>query len=137
MNRGWITKGDLRTIARWKALRSAGYMESNPEEYVREITGFGLNAATERARFEVLTALDGVQWPTAFVILHFFHRDPCPIIDFRVFWSVSMPVPAQYTFDFWWPYVQFCRDLSKSTALDMRTLDRALWQYSKENQKEA
>jgi hypothetical protein len=34
-----------------------------------------------------------------------------------------------------WPYVQFCRDLSMRTGLDMRTLDRALWQYSKEKQK--
>jgi hypothetical protein len=70
------------------------------------------------------------------VILHFFHRDPYPIIDFRALWSVSLPVPVQYGFDFWWPYVQFCRDLSDRTGLDMRTLDRALWQYSKENQKE-
>jgi hypothetical protein len=136
LNRGWITKGDLRIIARWKAPRSAGYMESNPEEYVREISGFALSAKSERARIEVLTLLDGVQWPTASVILHFFHRDPYPIIDFRALWSVSLPVPVQYGFDFWWPYVQFCRDLSDRTGLDMRTLDRALWQYSKENQKE-
>jgi hypothetical protein len=136
LNRGWITKGDLRIIARWKAPRSAGYIESNPEEYVREITGFALRAATERARIEVLTLLDGVQWPTASVILHFFHKDPYPIIDFRALWSVSLPLPVKYTFDFWWPYVRFCRDLSDRTALDMRTIDRALWQYSKENQKE-
>jgi hypothetical protein len=131
-----MTKDELRTIARWKAPRSAGYMESNPEDYVREITGFALSAESERTRIEVLTLLDGVQWPTASVILHFFHRDPYPIIDYRALWSVSLPVPVQYTFDFWWPYVQYCRDLSDRTALDMRTLDRALWQYSKENQRE-
>jgi len=137
LDRGWMTKDELRTIARWKAPRSAGHVETNPEEYVKEITEFAFRATTERARIEVLTSLDGVRWPTASVILHFFHAAPYPIMDFRALWSVSLPVPAQYSFAFWWPYVQFCRELSKRTGLDMRTLDRALWQCSKENQNDA
>ncbi len=137
VKRGWMTKDELRIIAQWKAPRSAGHMENNPEEYVNEITAFALSANTERARIEVLTTLDGVRWPTASVILHFFHREPYPIMDFRALWSLSLPVPAQYTFEFWWRYVQFCRNLSKSIGMDMRTLDRALWQYSKEKQKGA
>ena len=134
--RGHMKKNELRIIAQWKAPRSAGHVENNSEEYVKEITGFAFQATTERARIELLTNLDGVRWPTSSVILHFFHEEPYPIIDFRTLWSVSLPVPAQYTFAFWWPYVQFCRDLSRRTGIDMRTLDRGLWQYSKENQKE-
>ncbi len=41
--------------------RSAGRMEDNPEEYVKEITAFALSAKTERARIEVLANLDGVR----------------------------------------------------------------------------
>jgi hypothetical protein len=81
-----------------------------------------------------LTLLDGVSWSTASVILHLFHRDPYPIHDFRALWSVSLAVPAQYSFGVWWPYVEFCRNLAASASADMRTLDKALWQYSKENQ---
>jgi hypothetical protein len=135
--RGFMNKDELRLIARWKAPRSAGHMEKNSEEYVREITAFSFSAKTERARIEVLTNLDGVRWPTASVILHFFHTKPYPIIDFRALWSVSLAVPAQYSFDFWWPYVNFCRNLSKRVNMDMRILDRALWQYSIENQNDA
>ncbi len=135
--RGWMTKDELRIIAQWKAPRSAGNMEKNPDEYVEEITAFAFSAKTERARIAVLTNLDGVRWPTASVILHFFHKERYPIMDFRALWSVSLAVPAQYSFDFWWPYVKFCRDLSKRVKMDMRTLDRALWQYSKEKQKGA
>ena len=137
VKRGWMTKDDLRIVAQWKAPRSAGHVEDNSEEYVKEITAFALAAATERSRIEVLTNLDGVRWPTASVILHFFHKEPYPIMDFRALWSVSLEVPAQYSFCFWWPYVEFCRILSRDTGLDMRTLDRALWQYSKEKQKNA
>jgi len=137
VKRGWMTKDDLRMVAQWKAPRSAGHVKYNSEEYVKEISAFALAATTERSRIEVLTNLDGVRWPTASVILHFFHKEPYPIMDFRALWSVSLDVPAQYSFDFWWPYVEFCRHLSKDTGLDMRTLDRALWQYSKEKQKDA
>jgi hypothetical protein len=132
--RGFMIKDELRIVAQWKAPRSAGHIEDNPEEYVNEITAFALAARTERARIEVLTNLDGVRWPTASVILHFFHREPYPIMDFRALWTVSLAVPSQYSFGFWWPYVQFCRGLSKRLGMDMRTLDRALWQYSKEKQ---
>jgi len=134
MSRGYMEKDELRIIAHWKAPRSVGRMENNSADYVREITKLSLGATTERARVEILTNLDGVQWPTASVILHFFHKDPYPIIDFRALWCVSLAVPTQYSFDFWWPYVEYCRDLSKRINIDMRTLDRALWQYSKENQ---
>ncbi|RJR21402.1 MAG: hypothetical protein C4582_07910 [Desulfobacteraceae bacterium] len=105
--RGWLTKDDLRTVAQWKAPRSAGHIEGNSEEYVKEITAFALRAATERARIEILTNLDGVRWPTASVILHFFHKEPYPIMDFRALWSVSLEVPAQYSFAYWWSYVEF------------------------------
>ena len=71
--RGWMTKDDLRIVARWKAPRSAGHVEGNSEEYVKEITAFALAATNERCRIEILTNLDGVRWPTASVILHFFH----------------------------------------------------------------
>ena len=132
--RGYLTKDDLEAVAYWKAPRSSGHAQKNSQDYVSEITGFALRTNSERARIESLTILDGVSWPTASVILHLFHRDPYPILDFRALWSVSLEVPGQYTFGFWWPYVEFCRALATTAGVNMRTLDRALWQYSKENQ---
>jgi hypothetical protein len=133
--RGYLTKDDLRMVARWKSPRSSRHIEGNSEDFVQEITWFALYTTNKRARIETLTLLDGVLWPTASVILQFFHRDPYPIIDFRALWSVSLDVPTRYTFEFWQMYVDFCRDLATRAVVNMRTLDRALWQYSKENQK--
>ncbi len=134
LRRGHLTKAELEKVADWKAPRSAGHARKNSENYVSEITRFAFGTGCERARVESLTLLDGVSWSTASVILHLFHRDPYPILDFRALWSVSLAVPAQYSFGFWWPYVEFCRNVAASASADMRTLDRALWQYSKENQ---
>jgi hypothetical protein len=64
------------------------------EDYVAEITRFAFTTECERARVESLTLLDGVSWPTATVILHLFHSDPYPILDFRSLWSVSINKPT-------------------------------------------
>jgi len=92
--RGHLTKNELAAVAYWKAPRSSGHAQKNSEDYVSEITGFALRTNSERARFESLTILDGVSWPTASVILHLFHRDPYPILDYRALWSVSLKYPA-------------------------------------------
>jgi len=133
-NAGCLTKEQLRLVARWKAPRSAGHIEKNDEAYVKEITSWSFSANEERSKIEVLTLLDGVSWPTASVILHMFHYEPYPILDFRALWSVGLGMPKQYSFSLWWEYVQFCRIVAQRNSFDMRTLDRALWQYSKENQ---
>ncbi len=132
---GYLTKEQLKLLARWKAPRSAGHVEKNDEEYVKEITSWSFFARQERSRIEVLTILNGVQWPSASVILHLFHKDKYPILDFRALWSVEVDVPTQYSFSFWRKYVKFCRGIAQRNSIDMRTLDRALWQYSKEKQR--
>ncbi len=133
-SKGFLSKSQLFLVAKWKAPRSAGYVERNTDIYVREITTFAFNTKDERARIESLTILGGVSWPTASAILHLFHKEKYPILDFRALWSVSIDVPSQYSFPFWWPYVTFCRDIAKRSNVKMRTLDRAMWQYSKKNQ---
>lgn len=133
-NVGYLSKEDLWAVARWKAPRSAGYTKKNDEGYVKEITHWALSAKEERSRIEVLTLLNGVLFPTASVILHLYHTQPYPIIDYRALWSVGVSVPNQYRFDFWWEYANYCQSLAKRCSVDMRTLDKALWQYSKENQ---
>ena len=71
----------------------------------------------------------------ASVLLHFFHPDPYPIIDYRALWSLTLDQKSgYYAFEDWWIYVDACRSLSNEAGVNMRTFDRALWQFSKENQ---
>jgi hypothetical protein len=132
---GFINKEQLKLVAYWKAPRSAGHVGKNEDGYIQDITSFALSSKNERSRIEVLTILDGVSWPTASVLLHLFHRDPYPILDFRALWSAGLEVPKLYNFEFWLPYVFFCRGIAHRNNVSMRDLDRAMWQYSKENQK--
>jgi hypothetical protein len=66
--------------------------------------------------------------------LHFGHTDQYPILDYRALWSLAVDPPPPYSFSIWWRYVEFCRTLAKKCDVSVRTLDKALWQYSNENQ---
>lgn len=133
--RGHLTKLEFLRLCEWKSPRTRPRCASNSDSYVQEITRTGLGSHNERLKIEILTLLSGVSWPTASVILHFCDRKPYPILDFRALWSVGAEVPRQYSFSFWWDYVRFVRRTAKETGSSMRTIDRALWQYSKEHQR--
>ena len=130
---GYLDRELLREVATWKSPRSAGLIDENSENYVREITGEALTSEDERVRWDILTELRGIGHPTASAVLHLFHEAPYPIIDFRAMWSLRVD-KYNYSFEFWQEYVDFCRDLAQGNSVDMRTLDRALWMYSKKNQ---
>lgn len=131
---GFMDKQSFLRVCEWKTPRSKNHCAANKPGFIQEITQFALSTSSERMRIEVLTLLQGVSWPTASVILHWFHKDPYPILDFRALWSLQSKVPSRYEFDFWSEYTSHCRTLADRHGMDMRTLDRALWQYSSENQ---
>ncbi|MHB8460763.1 MAG: hypothetical protein ACYDAK_12260 [Candidatus Limnocylindrales bacterium] len=133
--RGWYTRDEFLVVTRWKTQRSKSRCERNDEATVPAITRVALSTSDERLRIEVLTRLQGVQYPTASVLLHLAHRDRYPIIDYRALWSLGVETPPPYySSEFWWAYTQACRSLAAEAGVSMRTLDRALWQYSKEHQ---
>jgi hypothetical protein len=134
-----MSRSDLYAVCNWKAPRAAGQARKNTSCEVEEITGLAFRARSERVRVEVLQMLHGVSYPTASVILHFFHTDTYPVLDFRALWSMRITQPSDYTFPFWWSYVRACRSFlararRRHPRLSMRELDRALWQYSQERQ---
>jgi hypothetical protein len=129
-----LSREDFLALCKWKTPRTRPRCETNDEDFIRSVTSTALSTKDERLRIEVLTVLTGVEWPTASVILHFCSTDRYPILDFRALWSLSVDVPKKYDFKFWSAYTEACRKLSDETGVSMRTLDRALWQFSKENQ---
>ena len=132
---GVISKRDFLEICEWKSLRQRARYAENSAELVEEATHIALSARDERIRIGVLLVLRGVGWPVASTLLYFAHRDPYPILDFRALWSLGVDrPPAAYDFGYWWSYVQACRRIAREAAVNVRDLDRALWQYSKEHQ---
>jgi hypothetical protein len=132
--KGYLNKADFVEICEWNSARPRALYRSNTEDFIREITRVSFSTKHERVRVEILTLLSGVSLATASVILHFCAPDPYPILDTKSLWSLQAAAPRKFDFDFWWQYVQVTRKLAKQARVDMRTLDRALWQYAQENQ---
>ena len=132
--RGYLTKSEFLALCEWKTPRTRPLCASNPEDVIIAATREALASRSERVRMESLTSLRGVGWPTASVILHFCGAQGYPILDVRALWSVSAMPPSKVDHEFWSRYVRYTRQLAARAGVTMRTLDRALWQYSKENQ---
>jgi len=122
----------------WKSRRPERHYKANNEKKVREITKLSFREKDERKRIELLLGteggLKGVAYPVASVILHFAFPNRYPILDFRAIWSLGLEQPKNYTFGFWQKYCGRIRDISKETGESIRTVDKALWEYSKEHQ---
>ena len=125
------SRSEFLALCDWKTPRTRQQCERNEEGFIREVTSIAFTTPNERLRIEVLTLLEGVNWPTASVLLHFGHVDPYPILDFRALESLGIAKPPTHEFSFWWKYVQRCRQIASDCNVPMRTLDRALWAYSK------
>jgi hypothetical protein len=133
-DRGYLQHDEFLTLCTWKSQRSRPLYERNSDSLIREATKLALAAQDEQLRVGILLILSGVSWPTASVMLHFCANGRYPILDVRALWSLNREAPSSYHFDFWRTYVDYTRALAAATDSSMRTVDRALWQYSKEKQ---
>ena len=129
--RGVLTRREFLALCRWKTPRTQPRCETNTAAQIREATQIALATDDEQAKMYILRTLAGVGWPTASVILHFCDHRPYPVLDYRAVWSLGYAKPPAYTFEFWSAYIGFTRELAQSTGHDMRTVDKALWQFSK------
>lgn len=132
--KGWLDKSAFLALCTWKSPRTQRRCAQNPSDFIKVVTLTAFATPQERLRIEVLTLLEGVGWPTASVLLHFGIPNWYPILDYRALWSLGVTPPREYTFSLWWAYTTYCRAIARRYRVSMRTLDRALWQYSKENQ---
>ena len=132
--RGCLTRDEFLEICKWKSPRSKAWCAENDDFTVRTVTRASFGAPDEALKIDLLRTLKGVEWPTASTLLHFCDRRPYPILDFRALWSLGYSRAPRYTMELWLAYLGFTRALARRLDLDIGTLDRALWQYSKERQ---
>ena len=128
-DRQYLTKAELAILGDWKSPRIRSRLARNSEDEVRVVTQMALETSSVKLAVHIPQALVGVGMPVASTILHWFHKDPFPILDFRALWSLGFNTLPVYSLDFWEDYVACIRKLQVSWDFDIRTIDRALWQY--------
>jgi hypothetical protein len=132
--RGHLTRPEFLKICAWKTVRTKSRARQNSSREIETLTRAAFATSDDALKMELLRLLHAVDWPTASTILHHCDALPYPILDYRALWSLGYAKPPNYSMAFWLDYVACTRDLAARLSLPMRTVDRALWQYSKERQ---
>jgi hypothetical protein len=130
--RGHYTRGEFIQVCAWKTPRSRPKVASNSARAVTRATARALVAADEAARIGALLELEGVGVPTASTLLYCAFPDDYPILDVRALESLGVKPRSSYPVSFWLSYLEACRSLARQNRVSLRTLDKALWQRSKE-----
>jgi hypothetical protein len=131
--RGHYRRDEFLTVCDWKTSRSRPRVERNDAVAVEAATRIGLGSGGERERMQALIELNGVGVPTASTLLHFAFPEDYPILDVRALESLGyVTTRSVYPIDFWLAYLEACRELAKRHEVSIRTLDKALWQHSRE-----
>ena len=133
--RGYLTRPEFLKLCAWKSVRTKPRCRKNSERKIETLTRAAFATSDEALKIDLLRLLEGVEWPTASTILHFCDARPYPILDYRALWSLGYAKPPRYTTEFWLAYLAFTRELAARLELPIRTVDKALWQYSKEKQR--
>ena len=135
--RGYYRRREFVLVCAWKTVRSTPRVALNTEARVRSATRRALADPDEAARMEALLSLDGVGAPTASTLLYFAFPALYPILDVRALDSLGVKPRSTYPVAFWLGYLEACRELAQRCGVSLRTLDKALWQYSKERSEAA
>ena len=130
--RGHYAREEFIEVCAWKTPRSRPRVAANHESAVIDATGRALGAGDEATRFAALLELEGVGAPTASTLLYVAFPDDYPILDVRALASLGVKSRSTYPVSFWLAYLETCRALAHDHGVSLRTLDKALWQYSKE-----
>jgi hypothetical protein len=130
--RGHYTREEFIEVCGWKTPRSRPKVASNTEAAVIDATRRALATVDEETRMNALLELEGVGVPTASTLLYVAFPDDYPILDVRALESLGVKPRSQYPVSFWLDYLHACRELARRWGVSIRTLDKALWQHSKE-----
>ena len=133
-SKGYLTKNDLRTIAKWKSPRTIRHIESNSPSLVKSISTKAFRTKSERAKLSLLMELNGVSVPMASAILMFRNPKRYPVIDIRA-WQVLHQMNAVsknaggtgFSFSHWYQYLRIVRHLASKHGVKARDIDRTLF----------
>ena len=131
-SRGYYTRAEFVSVCAWKTPRSRPRVAANSRRAVVSKTARALAAVEESERIAPLLELQGVGVPTASTLLYVAFPSDYPILDVRALESLGVKPRSVYPVSFWLEYLDTCRDLARRHRVSIRTLDKAMWQHSKQ-----
>ena len=134
LRRGYLTKYELYTVARWQldvyGADAAEPAKRNPDDFIKITTRQAFTSKDDLEKLLILTRLQGIGQSVASAIVHLYDKEQYPILDIHALWSAGCNFRQSSLYAFWPEYIAFCRDVANRNQKTMRTLDRALSCFS-------
>jgi|SRR5580704_2193958 hypothetical protein len=134
---GGRTMANVDVIYRWKSARSVRHLSRNDPADIDKCLLEAMRAPSDRSAMIALvrvattgTGLHGFQIPVASAVLTAIDLRHHTVIDYKALSSLGCP-NFTLSVDFYLEYLAACRDIAGRLEIDLRTLDRALWQWWK------
>lgn len=139
--RGYLTKGELVAVCRWKSARVIGRVRANTHHRIREATSTALSARNEQRRVDALVELEGVSVPMASAVLMLLYPKRYGVIDIRV-WQLlhaaravdHNPKGTRLTTAHWLQFLSVIRRLALRLHVSPRATERGLFAVHKAHQ---
>lgn len=135
---GFLSREQLLEVLRWKSPRPLRFYEQNTESEIKEITGAAFATDNESLKIHTLTALAGVNYPSASAILMFYDRTKYPVLDIRVWQQLYKAKLVDgnargqnFTLKQWNVYLTVIRKLAKDLGLTPRQVEKRLFDHDK------
>jgi hypothetical protein len=129
------TPEDLAVIFQWKTRnRGVSRLRRNNPAEIADALRLAVLAQTERSAVAVLRGLSGVDTPVASAILTAINPERYTVIDFRALEALGTDTTDR-SLPFYLYYLHYCRRTAAEYGVNLRTFDRALWQWSFERAK--
>ncbi len=130
--RGYLEKPLFVRLGRWKSVRPTKRYLSNSDPAIRTATATSMTARDDASAVSALVSLNGVALRTATAILHWLRPERYPILDVRILAALGEQAPKTYEDVAFYSRVgNRVREIAAKHALDLRTVDRALWAWDK------
>ncbi|GAA1380721.1 hypothetical protein GCM10009613_05500 [Pseudonocardia kongjuensis] len=129
-DRGYFTKAEGEAVMKWKSNRTLPLFQENAEDDVEAITTMALGGP-DRLAHRVLRLLRGVGNPVASAFLTVADPTRFTVVDFRAIRALQQHGEQVADDPYYREYVDLCASIARRCETDLRTLDRALWQYDK------
>ena len=139
IRKGEYTLANLEAIVRWQAECAVPYLITNSNENIRKALAVAAAPKTPTGdAVKALLDLQGIDIPLASAILAAIFPERYTVLDFRALEALGH---ARHDVQFYEEYLAFCKRLAESNivkpqselpgATPLRTLDRALWEWSR------
>lgn len=128
---GDCSRANLIAIFVWKTKRRGiSRIERNTDKEIGEALSLATHAKEDRIKIATLRGLHGVEIPVASAILTAIDPERYTVIDFRALAALGVSATSP-SLNLYISYLRKCRELAFSLHVGLRDLDRALWQWHK------